>query len=624
MLRIFRTIKRPIAVRSAGIGILFGVVGCSAVLGLRDDYQLAGDASQTPDTGTVDAPGEAGSDVGSDAQSDTQVDAPSLDAALDAGSISPPRLISPLSTATTSIQAPTLTWELPAGVPGVRVEICKERACTTVERQFDATGRSAKVPTDLTPGLHFWRVRGKVGLTAGSATSATWEFWARKNSGVAGEFDTSWGGFPDFNGDGVAEVIASGGPPGVDIFPGARAAGPTDSASVRVVDPNPRAVGESFSRTTFGDVDGDGFSDLVFGSYAQLADGGDEGTNRIRIVRGGAAGLTAASLPTWTISVPAPDGGAGPLYFAGTVSVAGDVNGDGYADILASSISTNSVTGPTFVFFGHASGPSSVPDAELHGEGTAYHMYPGNPIGDVDGDGYADVLCGTEAGYGVFLFLGGPSGPLDTRRRTLAIPASAAGADFGRLLSGAGDLDGDGYPDFAVSAQFAPNPLADGGQGPGQVYVYRGQPGPGLITSAWTLTGRDDLGRFGTSGAIAGDFNGDGFDDMVVGAYAAFMSNGRAYYYPGGASGVSDGVRTTIPPMTGNTDYFGTAAQGGDINGDGVLDILLAGSAAGYIEVYYGKVGADILDAGAQSVIHSPGFIYILAEGHRLRARTRT
>jgi hypothetical protein len=621
LLRIFRTNTRSIAVRSAGIGILVGVVGCSAILGLRDDYQLAGDASQNPDTGAVDAPGEVGSDVGSDAQSDAQVDAVSLDAALDAANIAPPRLISPLSTATTSIQAPTLTWELPAGVTGVRVEICRERACTTVEREFDATGPSAKVPTDLPPGLHFWRVRGKVGLTLGSATSATWEFWARKNSGVAGEFDTSWGGFPDFNGDGVAEVIAAGGPPGVDIFPGVRNTGPTDSASVRVVDPNPRGS-ENFSRATFGDVDGDGFSDLVFGSFAQLADGGDDGTNRIRIVRGGPAGLSAASMPTWTISVPASDAGA-PLYFAATVSVAGDVNGDGYADILASSLSAGSVTGPTYVFFGHASGPSSVPDAELRGEGTAYHMYPGGPIGDVNGDGYADVLCGTEAGYGVFVFLGGPSGPVDTRRHTLTIPASAAGGDFGRLIHGSGDLDGDGYPDFAVSAEFAPKSL-DGGQGPGQVYVFRGQPHPGLTTSAWTLTGPGDLGSFGAAGAIAGDFNGDGFDDLVIGAYALSMYNGQAYYYPGGTSGVSDGVRTTIPAMSSGTDYFGSAAPGGDIDGDGVLDILLAGALAGYIQVYYGKVGADILDAGVQSLIHAPSFIYILANGRGLRGKTRT
>ena len=207
---------------------------------------------------------------------------------------------------------------------------------------------------------------------------------------------------------------------------------------------------------------------------------------------------------------------------------------------------------------------------------------------------------------------------------TYVLPASAVGGDFGRLMDGPGDLDGDGYPDFAVGAQFAPNPLADGGQGPGLVYVFRGQPGPGIITSAWTLTGPDDRGRFGSAGAIGGDFNGDGFDDMVIGAYALFMNNGRAYYYPGGTSGVSDGVRTTIAAMTAGTDYFGSAAPGGDLNGDGVLDILLAGSLAGYIEVYYGKVGADILDAGAPSVIHSPGFIYVLAEGRRLRGRTRT
>src|SRR5260221_1961915 len=71
-----------------------------------------------------------------------------------------PRAIAPLSGATVTQAAPTLRWALRVG-DGARVEICAERACTTVQMQFDANGTSARVPAPLGPGVHFWRVFGR-------------------------------------------------------------------------------------------------------------------------------------------------------------------------------------------------------------------------------------------------------------------------------------------------------------------------------------------------------------------------------------------------------------------------------------------------------------------------------
>lgn len=531
-------------------------------------------------------------------------DAQFSEAGVDASTIAAPRLVAPLSTATVSSQRPNVTWELGAGVEGAHVEICKDHACTSLETSFDAAGTRGSPSAALAPGVHFVRLSGRVGGTVGVAKSATWQFQVGRRSAP---LNTSYGAYPDFDGDGLADVIAAGGSAFVDVFPGSTL-GPTNGAVVHVADPNHQAS-DNFPRAAFGDVDGDGYTDLVVGNVTTtLADA----TNRITIYRGGPLGMT--SVPAWVLHVPDSPADAGTTYgsFAATVTVPGDVNGDGYADILASSITSGgSVSGPTFVFFGHASGPSTKPDVALHGEGTAYHFYPGGIIGDVNGDGYADVLCTTEAAWGTWLFAGGPNGPSDATRHVIVQPAAALNADFGRVVAGAGDLDGDGLPDFAVAAIGAVR--ANNGQGaygPGQTYVFRGDTGPGLFAADWTLTGPEGDGGYFGPGAIAGDLDGDGYDDLVIGAQLAFGTAGRAYYFRGGASGVSDSSRVTL---TGPGGYFGNVGQAGDVDGDGFPDVLVAASTAGVIEVFYGGKGG-ISDGSTQTTLNSPSYIYILAE----------
>jgi hypothetical protein len=597
------------ASRFAAAGLLAAIV---AACGQTDGASTSADAAAVDaEAGGSDAAGAADVTDASTSDSVSANDAQVGDAlGADAASIAAPRLTSPLDTATVSAQLPRITWVLPAGVDGAHVEVCKDRGCATIETSFDAAGNSGAPAVALSPGVHFFRAAGRVGTSVGSAKSATWEMLVGHRSAPR---DASWGAFPDFDGDGRADVMAAGGSAFVDIFRGERL-GPTSAAVVHVSDPS-HQPDDNFPRATFGDIDGDGFSDLIVGNITATAS--KDGSNRISVYRGSAAGFTALSAPSWIIHVPPPDvdGGAAFTYFAASVTVPGDVNGDGYADILASSITSGDVKGPTFVFFGHASGPSSVPDTELHGEGVAYHMFPAGPIGDVDGDGYADVLCGTEAGWGTFLFMGGPSGPLDTRRRTVVHPATAGG-DFGRLLVGTGDLDGDGLPDFAIGA---PSSGADGGSSPGQVYVFRGETGPGIVAADWTLTGPDgNGGNFGAAGTTAGDLDGDGYDDMVIGAQQAFGSAGRAYYFRGGPSGVSDGARVTLMGPGGG-GWFGGAAQAGDIDGDGFADTLVAASVYGEIFVFYGQAGG-ISDRTTQTTLTSPGYLYILAEKSRALA----
>src|SRR6185436_7111900 len=140
---------------------------------------------------------------------------------------------------------------------------------------------------------------------------------------------------------------------------------------------------------------------------------------------------------------------------------------------------------------------------------------------DVNGDGYSDVLItapqydGGQTNEGrAFLFLGSPSG-------LTATPAWTAESDqadslFGYAASSAGDTNGDGYSDVIVGAY-----LYDNGQtNEGRAFLYLGSSSGLSPTPAWTAEGDQTGAQFGSSVAAAGDVNGDGYGDLILGAYA--------------------------------------------------------------------------------------------------------
>ena len=180
--------------------------------------------------------------------------------------------------------------------------------------------------------------------------------------------------------------------------------------------------------------------------------------------------------------------------------------------------------------------------------GSSYSNNRGRSItsaGDVNGDGFTDIIYGaqnhdtggSEAGR-AYVHYGGPSGGIGSSAKANVHPTDEVDADFGRAVTQVGDINGDGYHDIAVGA-----PGADaGGTDRGKVFIYLGEPGGIEASPSTTLSGTINNEAFGQSVTGGWDVNGDGYGDLVVGApgyTGAHVGEGAAFLYLGGADGLS-------------------------------------------------------------------------------------
>jgi hypothetical protein len=344
-----------------------------------------------------------------------------------------------------------------------------------------------------------------------------------------------------------------------------------------------------------GDVNGDGFADVLVGSYDADHPEVDEGVAYLFL--GSASGLGTS--PVWIGEVNQPG-----AHLADKLSGAGDVNGDGYDDIiLGAGFYHDGETdeGAAFVFLGSPNGPSLTPDwmAEGNQVGAQFGACV-QAAGDVNGDGYADVVVGAwQYSHGqtaegrAYVYCGSDTGLSDT-------PAwigegDSNGAAYGYFCRGAGDLNGDGYDDLAVGARrFSGNGLST----EGRVYVYYGSANGLSTTPDWVQDGGRANGEFGSAVGPAGDVNGDGFGDLLVGAFRwddPLTDEGAAFVYLGSATGLS---HTPIWVKEGDVSRasFGYHEdRAGDVNGDGYDDIILS------VPGWNGNAGRALVYLGSPS-----------------------
>ncbi|MBK8522563.1 MAG: FG-GAP repeat protein [Chitinophagaceae bacterium] len=396
----------------------------------------------------------------------------------------------------------------------------------------------------------------------------------------------------DVNGDGYSDVII--GAPYYDdganmsegrayIYHGS-ATGLLASPNSTPDDANQDYAFFGYAVASAGDVNGDGYSDVIIGAYA-YQDGANTFEGRAFVYHGSAAGLSAGPNST------PDDGNAVNATLGYSVACAGDVNGDGYSDVIIGGRYYNSDEGRAWVYHGSGSGllatPSSIADVNVAG------AFFGNSVasaGDINGDGYSDVIIGsTDNNGGAYIYNG--SGTGISASPTRIIHDGASGDYVGPIVTSAGDINGDGYSDVAL------------GGGINRVVIYHGS-GTGLSASAnSTLTySGQTLTFFGIFIACAGDVNGDGYSDLIVGAPryddGANVDEGAAFIYHGSSTGVSASPNSM--PDDGNQAgaLFGQCvAAAGDVNGDGYSDVIIgaflfddgANTAEGRAFVYHGS-----------------------------------
>ncbi|MCD4657552.1 MAG: choice-of-anchor D domain-containing protein, partial [Planctomycetes bacterium] len=429
----------------------------------------------------------------------------------------------------------------------------------------------------------------------------------------------------DFNGDGINDVIIGAG--GVDdygdcsgcvyIFFGKKDAMPIIKASDAEVKILGAKEGDLFGRivSSAGDFNGDGFDDVIIWDEQSAALAGCVyiffgKSNPPSVIMG-----TSADVTIYGQKVINHDWD----YFGHDVSSAGDFNGDGFGDIIASAYLDSEggcSSGCAHIFFGKADIPSKIQasnaDVKIMGEEVYEHFAISvSNAGDFNNDGFDDVIISADRdnkrehlGAACIFFGRRNPPPKITKSQADVKLIGETGTDFfGYNVSNAGDFNNDGFDDVIVSAKFDNT----GGKRSGSAYIFFGRLYPSSIISTANanvkLVGESEGENFSRTMACAGDFNHDGFDEVIVGALSIFegIYTFKTYIFLGFSTPnriIKDAANADIILNSADHQlFFGRNIAGaGDFNLDGFEDLIVSatgGSDNGFMSgnayIFFGK-----------------------------------
>ena len=350
-----------------------------------------------------------------------------------------------------------------------------------------------------------------------------------------------------------------------------------------------------------GDVNNDGFDDLLMGARGHDVPGIQSG--RCYLFNGPLNGNFSATQANATFT------GIDFEELGISVHSGGDLNDDGFADVVLGAPQFGDVdvfsVGRAYVFDGPVQGVHAASTADAIVTGEFVNDQLGSSVAivdDVNGDGIDDLVAGAPHGPLVFLdpgrayvFFGPVSGSVSAATADVILTGETDNDLFGTSVASAGDVNGDGLGDILVGAEQTFN------NGPGKAYLFLGplQESASAATAAATFIGEVSKDSFGHSVSSAGDVNGDGFDDIVVGAWdsaAGGFRAGRAYLFLGPVSGtVPASQADVIFTGTASGDRFGIAVGcAGDQDANGRDDLLIGAAQfndgdAGLAHVFLGE-----------------------------------
>ncbi len=462
-------------------------------------------------------------------------------------------------------------------------------------------------PSITTPNLSQNKTL-ETGFLVGTSTSGT----GVTNVGVRALFD------------GTQQVMAQGTSNWKVSLPRWRT-GSKHTVQIQTLDGDGNVLSQSslfrVSRGLNKDVNGDGYADLIVW-------GGS--TGGAYVFFGNAAG-TFPSTPSLTIPAPSSndsDSGAGTAVFAG------DLNGDGYGDIVIGETQIADMgTIQASIFLGNSNPQAMLtPVAALSGPsfGPTFGRTPsyGNAagslagVGDINGDGYGDLIigCGTYVCSGVNLYYGAPTLSSGMQPHVLTAPIATQGTypeSFGTVVGYVGDLNGDGYADIFVGAPYdvvvgencfsGTTPASECLTFGGTAYLFSGTPQGIMSSSAGatpykylvaslkpTTTAPSIPYGLGYSFAV-GDFDGDGKLDIAVGSplndLASANFTGAVYLFSDVGNSLTRQVANAVLESPQPFIEFGDQLIAGDFNGDGISDLAVT-TQNGDVYVYHSKAGA--------------------------------
>lgn len=409
----------------------------------------------------------------------------------------------------------------------------------------------------------------------------------------------------DFNGDGYDDLLIGGGRydnkayiifgASSDDLGDINVGGDLTNNWMRITVSNEPNNWLGYSVHSVGDMNGDGYDDVIIG--APSADpGGLNNAGRAYIIYGGPD-------PANQIDLADPntyegfyvDGVTAGAELGIAVSGIGDFNGDGFEDVIVTTL-----TGETYVIYGSETPPSSGAIDTIVADNakgfsvsgvTAFNTFPPavSGLGDINGDGLDDLIIGVPTDtnktpmfdFGATYIIYGKQDQTDidlsddSSFNGFAIIGDSSGDYSGFSVSGAGDINGDGFADLIIGA-----PLADDGNGDqtGAAYLIYGGADLARIDlsdlkseQGFLILGENSGDYLGNSVSSAGDINGDGYDDLIVGAEYVDLdrnndpydlsTDGAAYVIYGGATGTEDTDPISVPGSFGPDNFTGNAGN---------------------------------------------------------------